>query len=431
VNQSASRLFALYLLGSLCLPIASFERYRDLPDPSVPVLGNALAFENPWNRGLLLGILVLCFVAIALLKNPAALRGPLRAGWMDYAIPLWVATPVLVGFFNPSPFLDDVYQSAYLGMVWAGPYLAGRILTKNRDDLVGGLRFLLTAGWVLFVGAFTEMVFGRWFYHALYGYHPFQSIGESRWIGYRPLLAFEDPNQAAMWWMTIAIVAMILVPGWGIATKPSQRKWAAISLPFLFQGVGAAVLTVAGALILFVRRIPHWKYGLAIVLAVGVLLFLARGPVLVAARQFAQKTGVEEGLKQLLRTSAIGSFGWRLAREEEGSQLTQEHPIAGWGTVMYWRDLGMQERPWGLVSLVNGAYGAIGAGTLLLFLFAPLMHMLFTNPPGDRSIGNDLIRKGIPVLIALHGVDALMNSAFFLPVLYLYGAWVRTEVTPC
>jgi hypothetical protein len=164
---------------------------------------------------------------------------------------------------------------------------------------------------------------------------------------------------------------------------------------------------------------------------VGFLLFLARVPVLTVARQVAQQTGMEEGLKQIFRKSEIGSFGWRMAREQEGSRLNQEHPIAGWGTVMYWRDFGKQERPWGLVSLVNGSYGIIGTGSLLLFLFAPLMSGLFKDRFGEASKANDLIRLGIPVSIALQGVDALMNSAFFLPVLYLYGAWVSTEQTPC
>jgi hypothetical protein len=140
---------------------------------------------------------------------------------------------------------------------------------------------------------------------------------------------------------------------------------------------------------------------------------------------------MEEGLKQIFRRSAIGSFGWRVAREEEGSRLAQEHPIAGWGTVMFWRDAGNQERPWGLVSLANGAYGIMGTGTLLLFLFAPLISGLFKDRFSDASKGTELIRFGIPVLIALHGVDALLNSAFFLPVLYLYGAWISAEQTLC
>lgn len=429
--KSSSWLFAIYIVGGLCLPIASFERYRNLTDPSVPVLGNAIAFENPWNRGLLLGGMALCVLAVLAAKHHFHFLSKFRTGWLDYLGILWIATPVLVGLFNPSPLLHDVYQTAYLSVAWGGPYLAGRFLAKNRIDLVHCLKILMIAGVVSFVVAISEMMLGRWLYRLLYGYHPFQSIGESRWFGQRPLLCFEDPNQAAMWWMTIAIGAMILVPSWGIATKQTRWKWGAFSLPFLFQGVGAAVLTVVGALALCVRRVPHWKYVLAVVLAVGFLLFLARAPVLTVARQVAQQTGMEEGLKQIFRKSAIGSFGWRMAREQEGSRLNQEHPIAGWGTVMYWRDFGKQERPWGLVSLVNGAYGIIGTGALLLFLFAPLMSGLFKDRLGEASKANDLIRLGIPVLIALHGVDALMNSAFFLPVLYLYGAWISTEQTPC
>ena len=430
VVKWAPWLFAIYLVGNLCLPIASFERYRDLSDPSVPVLGNALAFENPGNRGLLLGLLTFCIALVAAVRR-AEPCGPFRMQGFDYACLLWIATPVLVGIFNPSPFLEDAYQTVYLGVVWAGPYLAGRVLTKNRDDLTRGLRILSAAGAVTFLIALSEMVFGRWVYRLLFGYHPFQSVGESRWIGYRPLLCFEDPNQAAMWWMTIAIAAILLVPSWGFATKQARWKWAALSLPFLFQGVGAAVLTLVGAISLSARGIPRWRFMLAGAVVIGAVLFLARGPILVVGRQVAQQTGMEEGLKKIFRRSAIGSFGWRMAREEEGSQLTQEYPIAGWGTVMFWRDSGKRERPWGLVSLVNGAYGIVGTGALLWFLGGPLVSLLTPNRRHAGSPKGDLIRLGVPVLLALHGIDAMMNSALFLPLLYLYGAWVSTEHTQC
>ncbi|MFN7842206.1 MAG: hypothetical protein ACK5N9_10840 [Pirellula sp.] len=439
-------LFALYLLGMLCLPIASFEMYRDLPDSTISVLGNALAFENPWNRGAMLGgyaIVAACIVGAIQLsrrsvtssnEKPRSSLFRSMSAW-DAVLATWISAPTVTGFFNPSPIAEDLWQSLYIAIAWGGPYLAGRVLVSSTDDLRRSLWVVFAAGAVSLVPALVEFASGRFVYQALYGYNPYQSIGESRWFGYRPILWFEDPNQVAMWWMTIAVTAMGLIPAWFVASKTVGLKWVAMGLPFLFQGVGSAILTIIGALARHVRRISSWKYWIAGTLVLGGILFLARGPVLQASRELARQSGIEEVVKSILRESSLGSFGWRLAREEQDSNLWKEHPITGSGSVMFWSDAGQSQRPWGMFSLVTSAYGCIGSGILLWMLFGPLVTSLFIRRRGDHNeaIDNeaiDTVQKSVPVLIALHGLDGMINSAFFLPILWLYGAWVTNQSPP-
>lgn len=425
--KSAPTLFGIYLLGMLCLPIASFETVRNLPDPSVPVLGNALAFENPWNRGMILGACC-CFVAlIGVFVTQAWRRIPRSWTVWDAWFVLWVLTPIVCGAFNASPFWEDGFQSLYLAVVWGGPYLAGRVIFGGEDTSKRGLWLILVLGSFTLIPAMLEMIFGRFVYASLYGYHPFQDIGERKWFGSRPLLCFEDPNQAAICWMTIAFASVPLISSWFAPSKWVAWKWGVLATPFLFQGVGAAILTLIGVTADRARVFRFWKLGLIGFVVVGIICFVARGPILRVGRELAQQAGVEDVVRGVLKDGPFGSFTWRLAREEQGSSLWQKNPIAGTGTVMFWRDAGHTERPWGLFSLVTGAYGIIGCIILLSFVFAPCA-VSFYRSYGPASSEGFQVAKGVAILIALHGIDAMMNSAFFLPMLWVYGAWVGTHV---
>ncbi len=448
VARSAPCLFAIYLAGTLCLPISSFERYRDLPDPSIEVLGNALAFENPINRGLVLGLLALLVAACILGWNWA--RGDRSLHWSlcDVAFGLWIATPVLCGVFNPSPFLADVRQSLYLGVVWGGPYWLGRSACRTRDDLRGMLGVLVVAGGISLLPALAEFATGRFVYSMLYGYQPFQNVGEVRYFGYRPLLCFEDPNQVAMWWLTVAMAAWVITP------KRSNNPWTwvllgtTLALPFLFQGIGASVLTLVGVAALSVRWPPtvlltsvRWRLWAGAAIGISAVLFLARGPLLGSVRSMLQRSGMEPAVKDLMRAVSLDSFSWRLAREVDGNTAWNQHPVFGWGTVTFWKDAGMNERPWGLFSMVTGTYGWVGV-LICLTAFIASIACIWTGELGlenERSSdgsGAILTRwqprlsYGVACLATLHVIDAALNPALFLPILILIGAGVSVR-KPC
>jgi hypothetical protein len=63
-------------------------------------------------------------------------------------------------------------------------------------------------------------------------------------------------------------------------------------------------------------------------------------------------------------------------------------------------------------------------------LFGPLVTSLFIRRRGDHNEAIDMVQQSVPVLIALHGLDGMMNSAFFLPILWLYGAWATNQSPP-
>ena len=407
-------LFGLYLLGMLCLPMASFEKYRDLPEDWLYVVGEGLAFDNPLNRGLVMGLVVgglACVYAIWTRKFP-------RGHWLDAIIVAWILTPLAAGLLNPSLLRYDLFQTIYLVAVWGGPYLAARLTVQTTEEIQHCLWGLVILGLFTALPALFELTQGRFVYRSLYGYHPSQNIGGTKFFGTRPLLCFEDPNQIAMWWFTVAMAAVIVIPVWFARTRTTGMKAIAVSLPFLFQGIGASILTVVGIALFSPRRVVHWRPILIVIVVASFLMFLARGPILRLGREMAQKSGIEQPIKSALRDSAIGSLAWRMVREEEGSQTVESHPLFGWGTVMFWVTDGVKFRPWGMVSLVNGAYGFVGAVLLIGWFFLPALCHWFFVGGSERS----RVRYGVALLWGLHGVDALVNPAFFLPMVFLLGA---------
>jgi hypothetical protein len=287
--------------------------------------------------------------------------------------------------------------------------------------------FLLVLGLGTIVVGMVEFAMGRFLYREMYGWHPFQSIGEVRYFGYRPLLLFEDPNQMGMWWLTLAIVGLAWfdTTGWfHVGTRSSLKNFKRqvlaglpIGIPFLFQTAGASLLTLFGGFLLFLPRQYCSKKWLVRLMVAAVALFALRGPILTTGRYWVERSAWGQHVKGAMRRSSIGSLGWRLAREEQSRALMMRYPVFGWGSLHYWKDNSQSQRPWGMISLVMGAYGMVGVAACFGVLFFPLYSAISMDTDPTRLP----VRRVIPILMALHGMDAFLNSAFFLPMVYLVG----------
>ncbi len=281
---------------------------------------------------------------------------------------------------------------------------------------------IVLLGTLSFAAALIEFLFGRFVYSIVYGWHPFQDEGATRFFGWRPLLLLEDPNQIAMWWGTVAIAAMTLYQSrvkshWATAT----RWWFAslVMPPFLFQAFGGALLTVLGGLLLVVRdrRFYGVLFGGIVVLAIIALLF--RGPLLRTGRHLAETTSTGQALKRIVRDSPIGSLGWRIGREEDNDPLIRKHFWTGWGSTQFWKQDSTSVRPWGLVTLVLGAYGVVGCLVWCGMMAVPVSVVLFRI--GCSGASDEIVVRGMAIIVLVHAIDATLNSAYFLPVVMLLG----------
>ena len=413
-EKPAASLFAIYLVGSVFLPISTFGNLVEQSDAFVQVLGNALPYGSWWNRAVLLGpmVLILAILRTWLIGTRATLS------WPDWMMLMWVLVPVLTGFANDSPLTSDIWQSVYLALTWGAPFAAVRLTVRGKQEIPAALRIIVTVGVITAVLALMEFAFGRFFYAGIYGWHPFKDQGLTRYFGHRPLLFFEDPNQIGMWWATLAIAAWTV---WRRSRNTVARGWLmlAVATPFFFQAIGASLLTVGGLGILQIGRRRVIASILIALFLLAVCLIVIRGPLLRYGRQFSESTYAGQIAKSILRNSSMGSFGWRMVLEERNEHLLRQRIAFGWGDVNYWRQDQISERPWGLATLVVGAYGIVGLCVWGVMTVVPCA-IVFARGTGRYS-ADDLPLRALTVILLIHGVDASLNSAYFLPIIMCLG----------
>lgn len=451
-------LYAVYLAMSLLLPIAAFGPQAADPEYFAEVVGTALPSGEFINRSTVTGLFAWMVAAVVcLITSPTRERvepgqpSLARRASMATAygarghlpIVVWIACPLLSGLFNPSSLLVDAAQSLYLLLVWGGPYVMGCVVLGNIKRLQFSAQVILSAGFVSFLACMLEFFWGRFIYESLYGHHPYVTQGQTRYFGWRPLLMFEDPNQLGMWFATLSLTA---VAWWRYANfardggmlwswlTPGATRIVLVVNAFAvlwFQAIGASLLSGLGAAFM-IRGHGHQRRGkaglriqwlLAAGCALAIGLFVCRGPILHYGRATLRTTPAGRQVTVVLKELSLGSLTWRLAREDDHRGLIGQHPIVGWGTVDYWRQNPDDVRPWGLVTLVTGAYGALG---VIAWLSIPLVMIgrLWRLPAHRLELAWPLL--WVVVLASIHTLDGFLNSGYLLAVVPLYGGFHAT-----
>ena len=422
-----------YLAGSLLLPIAPFGPQAENPNFFTSVLGNALPYGPLINRATILGGLSLLMAGLIAWSAPSSSR---KLRWLDVPMLCWIICPTVAGVFNASPFRQDIQQSVYLAFAWGAPYAVGRLCITHWDDLRICLLAFLIAGGVTFGFALIEFAGGRFYYEAIYGPHPFQMEGKTRYFGYRPLLMMEDPNQFGMWFATVAIIACAF---WLNSRQSNQYQtdagpWLKASrvlvLPvFLFQAIGASVLSVFGMSLLIIQNPRVLSRGLLFAGALAVVLFACRGPILHYARQSLNTVPAARSAKAWLQDHSLGSLSWRLAREDDHLALIRQHPIVGWGDINFWRLNSDRVRPWGLVTLIAGAYGTLGVLCWVSLTVTPILAWFLSHHADDQRFC--VFGKTVLVLLVVQLIDAFLNSGYLLTLVVLHGGMTSNCTVFC
>lgn len=413
-EKPAASLFVVYLLGSLFLPIAAFGNLVEQSDAIVHVLGNALPYGSWLNRAVLLGPIVL---SLAVLRT-WFVGTQASFSWPDWMMLIWILVPVGAGIANDSPFTSDIWQSVYLALTWGAPFAAVRLTYRGKQEIQSALRIIVKVGVLTAALALMEFAFGRFLYASFYGWHPFKDEGSTRYFGYRPLLFFEDPNQIGMWWATLAIASWTV---WRLSRNAVARRWLllAVTPPFFFQAIGASLLTAAGLAMLQIRRRRVIASILIGLLVFAVCLIVLRGPLLHYGRQFSKSSDAGQIAQSILRKSSIGSLGWRMALEERNEHLLRQRIALGWGDVNYWRQDNVNERPWGFATLIVGAYGIVGLCVWGLLTVVPSAVVFARGTVW--YLADELPLRALTVVLLIHGIDASLNSAYFLPIVMCIG----------
>jgi len=324
---------------------------------------------------------------------------------------LWpLLQEALIGDASPEGWIS----SLHLAGTWALPWLLGRLYLRSRQDVIGFATVFAGAMLLLLPIAIVEGVSAMRVHSLLFGEHPFASDGVDRYLGYRPMALFEHGNQYGLWCAASAVAATWLVrqgrlhPALAIVL---------VAMTVASQSAGAIGLMLLGVLALgwtgsfaFLARYGVWAFLAAVVIAA----LLVSG--LIPLRAFVEQTGPGQALLDAIRSTGRGSFAWRVSQDLKAAPILREALLLGHGQWDWFRPI--NSRPWGFPLLVLGQFGLIGLALLLL----PLLRAM-ANAVGQGASGNEVARL-TAVLIAIAGLDAVLNSFLLWPFIVLASTFV-------
>lgn len=401
-----------FLAGWMFLPGADYATPKE--DFPYWIMGVALPSSYWMTKGTVTGLAALAGV---LGFQREALNGA-RLRLMDLPMCLWCLSPAVSALAHPGQWRLAGSSVAYLALSWGVPWAMGRVFFADNEGRAVLARGLVIAGLAYLPFCLYEWIAGPVFYRLLYGYQPYQMIGAARYVGFRPVCWMEDGNQLGIWMAATAWVAISLA-AWKLL-KPALRigPWAQAAL----LGVGTLIWQSAGAILLLVAMLP----GLVLrrrwlkLAAVALIAVLVAG---VAVRVSGQRLRVLPAARdgaELLDEAGKHSLLWRLRLDADDARLALKHPLVGTGEWDWWR-VG-QLRPWDLLLLVLGMYGAFGVVTLGTGLLLPVFRTAWRAGPVQGGLPEDMTGLALAGAALMVCADSLLNGAFPLPFLLLFGA---------
>jgi hypothetical protein len=387
--------------GWLFLPVCDF--------PPETLTGNGFTVEVigivlPSILGVTKAFVVSAVVLILLAwKDRAAIRR-FKAGPLDWAMAAFCVTPLLpalAGFISISSGLS---QSLYLAVVWGATWMIGRLTITSPPSRASLAVAMVAGGAVLVPIALIEGIQGPWIYSSVYGVHPFQAEGASRYLGHRPIGFFEHGNQYGIWMAMAALAAVHMA----LISWPRLGLYALLSVLLIAaavasQSVGAILLLAIG--ICWLVLSSRWR---KIALVSAALLLAVGGPAYLTGRvpiqQWAETTPIAQKAITALKLSGRASLGYRLRRDQIALPLIYRAPLTGYGVWDWWRPLG--SHPWGLPLLLAGQFGLLALALLTFALFGGTLRELAKGRGGM-----------LPIIVVAAGIDAWLNSYLYIPAI--------------
>lgn len=359
-------------------------------------------------------------------KDRQRLSG-LRWSALDMPILLWCVWPLLQWTVRPEVLPDAVLSSVYLSGSWGLTWLLGRLYFGNQEAQGALLHGLAWAGLVCLPIALWEGISGPDLYAWLYHPHPFVSDGAERYLGWRPLVFFENGNQYGLW---VSLCALASIWVWRCRVADKQSTWwaggsiAVVAMAVFAQSVGALLLLGMGVVVLLLMARMRLQKFFAGVLGVAVVCGAVYLSGVVPVTHLGKETAVGRKVVEAFKASGRGSFTWRISQDQKAIALIKPVAVIGHGQWDWWRSLGT--RPWGLVLLLVGQFGLMGLACAFGALLAPAMVTLWRAPIARcwRPAGAPIVLAIMTVLMAL---DAMLNSFIFFPALMAAGALVSDK----
>jgi hypothetical protein len=408
---------AAFVLGLLFLPMVGGSESGANEETAVTPLhlpGLTLTKYNVISLAVLLGLLV----------TDGGKLLSIRLSWWDLPMVAWCLYPLPSALDAPpppdgsSPWKDGLTQTVGQLLVWGMPYFVGK-------QYLGSLQGLRSLALGFVFGAFLyvplclyEVKMSPQLHFRVYGFVQHEFVQTIRFDGYRPMV-FMQHGLAVSLYMTTAALAGAWLWWTGAARHLSGPIWS--RRPHLFplllvglcvtavltKSIGALLLGMAGAVILFGVRM--WKTPLLL----SALLLVA--PLYLAARVSGSWSGSDIAplVAEVLGTERAESFEFRQSNEDMLRDRAFEGPVLGWGG---WGRFLVQDRngkhltiPDGLWIILLGDRGLPGLIALYLAMLLPVVRFLCLQPARIWSHPLGAGAAVCAVVVTLYMIDNLMN----------------------
>ncbi len=335
---------------------------------------------------------------------------------LDLVMAAWCTWPLLQSTMIRDAAPGGLLSTLYLCGVWGAPWLVGRVYFRTATQIWDALKIFVFVTLPLVPFALWEALAGPGLYDLLIQPHPFLQDGAERYVGYRPLLFFENGNQYGIWISCATFAAIAITRSY--AGYRAGERWLVVAAVLLVlaiagQSIGAVALLSVALLFLLARRARRWFQIALIPLAFGTVIaggVYASG--ILPIRGWVEGTALGRSALDAVRATGRGSLTWRISQDQRVAPLIGKAPIIGAGRWDWWRPA--NTRPWGLAMLILGQFGVVGLLLAIVTLLGGAMPGLTSR---SRDKGVRTVRRVLVLLVAMAAVDALLNAFIFLPAI--------------
>lgn len=383
-----------YLLGWMFLPQGQLEVPGVLPD---------------YERNLAIGLGV---IGTLVLLDPRRLLS-LRPALIDVPMLIFVCCPLLTSISNGLGIYDGISAVMNRSLVFAPPYLIGRIYFADREGL-RQLAIAVVIGGIIYAPfCLIEARLSPQLHNWLYGAHQHNFGQTLRLGGWRPMVFMQHGLAVAMW-MTGATILGLWLRSTGALRAPLWPIMLGVVsfTTVLCKSTGALALLALGFATLVVARVTGRSWVLAAILVLA--------PMYVTLRATNTWSGesVLSAMHKVLPAARVQSFEFRLRNETKLVEKAKLQPLLGWGG--WGRNLvrstkgekkidSVTDGWWIIVFGQNGVFGLVA---FLAAMSLPVIRFVLAAPARLWSRPELAPAAGLAVFCGLYTLDNLMNAMF-------------------
>jgi len=312
-------------------------------------------------------------------------------------------------------------------IVWGTPYLVGRVLVKDLDDVRDCALAILLAALIIVPLCLVEIRLSPQLHRWVYGTHAAPFHMAKRLGGYRPTLMFRHGIEVGTWLATGGIIGIwFSMTGtrrhlFGVSLKSQTAVLLVVNL--ISRSLGSIALLTGSCFVAVVTRTTRTRLAL-LALAIATPTYLA-----LRITNVWSPVVVIELVDQFIDSERAESFSARVFQEEELGNKARRKIFFGWGGHNRFRvfdDAGEQTTAvdplwlitfgkYGLFGIV-GLYGMLCLPAILVTLRTPARYLLHPKMAGVVAL---------MLAMAIATGDSLQN-AFFSPLMMVAAGVLST-----